>query len=115
MLAFAPAGVNTSFAMNRAPLAYCFLAAVLLPACSAPDIDYSQLPDLVRLITDPPGADVQLEGYVKRFVTPCDISREALRGRKLTITKEGYLPFHGSLGDITAGERGSFRLVLRKL
>lgn len=87
----------------------------MLPACSGPDIDYNQLPDLVRLVTDPPAADVQLEGYVGRFVTPCDIHRETLRGRQITITKDGYAPFQGTLADVTAGERGTFRLVLRKL
>lgn len=92
------------------------LALVLAAgSCAGPTIDYDQLPDLVRIVTDPPGADLQLTGYVTRFVTPCDIRRETLRGRTITITKEGYAPFVGDLSQIPAGERGSFRLPLRKL
>lgn len=91
------------------------LAVALLPGCRSSAFDYRQLPDLVRLVTDPPAADVQVEGYVGRFVTPCDIHRDTVRDRNLTITKEGYAPFHGTLADIPAGQRGTFKLTLRKL
>ncbi|HLU38375.1 MAG TPA: PEGA domain-containing protein [Planctomycetota bacterium] len=99
----------------RGALGFAAAAAALLAACRGPAIDYDQLPDLVRLETDPPGADVQLSGYAIRFVTPCDIKRETLRGREITVVKEGYAPFQGTLADIPAGQRGTFRLTLRKL
>lgn len=89
------------------------LVALGLAGCSGSDVDYSLLPDIVRIVTDPPGADLQLEGYPNRFVTPCDIKRETLRGRKITISKAGCATFQGSLADIPAGERGSFKLTLR--
>lgn len=91
------------------------LVALCLGGCAGSDVDYSLLPDIVRIVTDPPGADLQLEGYPNRFVTPCDIKRETLRGRTITISKEGHVPFQGSLADIPSGERGSFKLTLRKL
>lgn len=92
-----------------------FLATLVSAGCSAPDIDYSELPELVRIITDPPAADVQLEGSLARFVTPCDVSPQTLAGRVLLIEKAGYAPFRGTLADIPAGERGTFKLTLRKL
>lgn len=101
--------------MTRSLRRLCLPACLVLSACGTPDIDYSQLPDLVRIVTDPPGADLQLDGVVNRFVTPCDIKRDTLRGRTITITKEGYAPFQGTLADVTAGERGTFRVALRKL
>lgn len=90
-------------------------AAILLSACHTTEFDYGSLPDPVRVATDPPAADVQLEGSLARYVTPCDISKSALIGRTLIIEKPGYAPFRGRLEDIPAGERGTFRLVLRKL
>jgi len=88
--------------------------AVILPGCRTTEFDYSELPDPVRLITDPPAADVQIEGSLARFVTPCDIRKEALIGRTLLVEKAGYEPFRGTLADIPAGERGAFHLTLRK-
>ena len=89
--------------------------AVLLGSCASSDIDYDQLPDLVRIESDPPGVDLQLSGFVTRHVTPCDVKREALRGRTLTFTRAGYIPFQGQLGDLEEVGRGSYLLTLRKL
>lgn len=91
------------------------IAFLLLAGCRSSEFDYQELPDLVRIVTDPPAADVQLEGSVARFVTPCDIRRDALVGKTILIEKEGYAPFQGTLADIPAGERGTFRLKLRPL
>jgi hypothetical protein len=91
----------------------CILLGVLLAGCRSSEFDYGELPELVRIVTDPPAADVQLEGSLARFVTPCDIRREALEGRTLLIEKPGYVPFRGTLADIPAGERGTFKLTLR--
>lgn len=89
--------------------------AALLTGCASSDVDYDQLPDLVRIESDPPGVDLQLSGFVTRYVTPCDVKREALRGRTLTFTRVGYIPFQGQLGDLEDAGRGSYLLTLRKL
>jgi hypothetical protein len=100
--------------LRRVAVPVCLSGLLGLAGCSSSDVDYSLLPDIVRIVTDPPGADLQLEGYPNRFLTPCDIKRETLRGRTIKIVKDGFVPFEGSLAEIPAGERGSFRLVLRK-
>ncbi len=93
------------------------LGAVLtasLAGCATGDFDYDALPDVVRIESEPAGVELQLSGYVARFVTPCEIKRETLRGRTLTLTHAGYLPFQGMLGDLAARERGVYRVDLRK-
>jgi len=89
--------------------------AVLLGSCASSDVDYDQLPDLVRIESDPPGVDLQLSGFVTRHVTPCDVKRETLRGRTLTFTRAGYIPFQGQLADLEETGHGSYLLTLRKL
>lgn len=125
------AGARTIPALRRAPSCFApvrcsnagvknvkctaLALAALLSGCASSDVDYDRLPDLVRIESDPPGVDLQLSGFVTRYVTPCDIKREALRGRTLTFTRAGYIPFQGQLGDLAEAGRGSYQLTLRKL
>lgn len=91
------------------------LLGTSLGGCATSDFDYDGLPENVRIESDPPGVDLQLSGYVTKFVTPCDIKRDTLRGRTLTFTKAGHIPFQGTLGELSAGDRGVFSVTLRKL
>lgn len=110
---FAPVRCSNAIVKNVKCIALAL--AALLGSCASSDVDYDQLPDLVRIESDPPGVDLQLSGFVTRYVTPCDVKREALRGRTLTFTRTGYIPFQGQLGDLEETGRGSYLLSLRKL
>ncbi len=94
----------------RAALAL-WLAAVV--GCHSNPHDYQDTPPILRLVSIPAGATVTLEDMRVRVETPCDLPTELGLDDELSVSKEGYLPFRGTLRDLVQISRGTFELRLQ--
>ena len=99
---------------RRAACAALALWLAALVGCHSNPHDYQDTPPILRLVTIPAGATVVLEDMRLRLETPCDLPTELGLDDELSVSKEGCLPFHGTLRDLVQISRGTFELRLQR-
>jgi len=73
------------------------------------------LPTVIRIVTEPPGADLKLARYNLILTTPADIEQDVDLDDKLVISKPGYWVFRGTLRDIPQVALGTYLVKLQKV
>lgn len=98
-----------------AVLVLAVLTAVSLSGCKSHKNPHGwqNLPHVIRIVTEPEGAELKLPGYNLLLITPADIERKIGPDDTLVITKEGYLPFRGSLADMPQIALNTYRVKLQ--
>jgi hypothetical protein len=75
---------------------------------------YQNQPHVIRIETEPAGAQLRLPRHNLILVTPVDIERSMSLSDDIEITKEGYQPFRGQLRDIPQVALDTYHVKLQK-
>jgi hypothetical protein len=73
------------------------------------------LPTVIRIVTEPAGAELKLVRHNLVLTTPADIELDIDEDDRLVITKEGYWTFRGTLADIPQIALDTYLVKLRKV
>ena len=70
-------------------------------------------PPIKRLDTVPAGTTLVIERLNLRLETPCDLPTKLEPDDEIAVSKKGYYPFRGPIGDLPEIARGTYRLELQ--
>jgi len=72
-------------------------------------------PHVIRITSEPSGATLTLHARDLDLVTPADVRMRGDSDERITIVKEGYVPFEGTLRDLAQISRNTYQAKLRPL
>lgn len=108
--------VRNALPFGRGIAAACVLAAAGLAlaasGCYSNPHGYQDTPPILRLVSVPSGATVDIPSMNLRLETPCDLPTELDLDDEISVSKQGYVPFRGTLGEIREISRRTFEVRL---
>lgn len=108
-----PNGLRTWGAIARVSVVV-LLAAVALAGCNTFKNSHGRQnkPHVLRIVSIPSNAKLTIPGKQLMLYTPADIEIDLGKDTEILVTKDGYLPFEGVLGDLPQVARQTFEVRL---
>ena len=86
--------------------------ALVASGCYSNPHGYQDTPPILRLVSVPSGATVDIPSMNLRLETPCDLPTELDLDDEISVSKPGFVPFRGTLGEIREISRRTFEVRL---
>ncbi|MGQ9589515.1 MAG: hypothetical protein ACUVYA_04380 [Planctomycetota bacterium] len=103
-----PSGLGIAVAGVLAAASFALAAS----GCYSNPHGYQDTPPILRLVSVPSGATVDIPSMNLRLETPCDLPTELDLDDEISVSKRGYVPFRGTLGEIREISRRTFEVRL---
>lgn len=99
-------------ALAAASLSVALALAMFASGCYSNPHGYQDTPPIRRLVSVPSGATVEIPKLNLRLETPCDLPTELGPSDEISVSKPGYVPFRGRLGELREISRWTYEARL---